>query len=107
MDKTIIETVKEWFSRESGGSLSLPDGWFGRPYDNRHSLTSFAQTSDGYELILDKTIKINFDDIKYALDNKNELCIGGYGICRFAWKEFDDGMPNFKIYNEGEIKLIK
>lgn len=46
----IVELVREWFGAHRTASLILPDGWFGRPYDNQHVVT-LAAGSNGHLVI--------------------------------------------------------
>lgn len=53
-----VETIRSWFLRNDGGSLELPDGWFGRPYDNVHRLTNVSLHADALHLALDDRLFI-------------------------------------------------
>ncbi|GLI26444.1 hypothetical protein ARHIZOSPH14_06860 [Agromyces rhizosphaerae] len=34
-----VATIRELFNQRGGASLKLPEGWFGRPFDNWHQLS--------------------------------------------------------------------
>ena len=45
--------VRRWFRRGHLPSLELPDGWFGRPYDNCHALSHLEVIGDRLLIGLD------------------------------------------------------
>jgi len=48
-----VASLEEWFSSAKTASMELPDGWFGRPYDNMHQLTWAAARPEKLLLELD------------------------------------------------------
>lgn len=107
MSKAFQNTVEAWFKREWGGSLHLPSGWFGRPYDNQHSLTSFTPLDGGYVLVLDKQLEIHFHGLQRVEDKGGELCFSGFDKCDFTWKEFGSNPnPHSESFEFGEVKII-
>lgn len=45
--------VRDFFAEFGGASLQLPDGWFGRPFDNIHQLTRVRSTGAEIDVTLD------------------------------------------------------
>ena len=81
-------TVQRWFKDEWGGSLLLPDGWYGRPYDNRHSLTSTEETGEELTVILDRKLTLCFEGLKSVEARKGELVFGPFNKLRFDWETY-------------------
>jgi hypothetical protein len=48
------DLVDAFFSRSGGASLKLPSGWFGRPHDNFHELTSATVVDSTLIIVLDE-----------------------------------------------------
>lgn len=52
----VATAIRGHFATFTGASLELPDGWFGRPYDNFHHLRSVD--------IVDRALLIGLDDLQ-------------------------------------------
>jgi hypothetical protein len=50
---SLDSSVEGWFASATTASMELPDGWFGRPYDNMHRLTWATGRPDKLLLELD------------------------------------------------------
>jgi hypothetical protein len=99
--------IQQWFKDEWGGSLMLPDGWFGRPYDNQHALTSVNESDDALTLILDKKIALRFEGLKLVEKRNHELVFGPFNTLRFEWEGFgNDGAHGIKEYRDGDVKIV-
>jgi hypothetical protein len=96
-----VEIKKEW-----GGSLMLPDGWYGRPYDNQHSLTSVSESEGALGLILDQKLELRFEGLKSVCSRHHELVLGPFDRLRFKWEAYDDGRRLMKEYRTGEVKIV-
>jgi hypothetical protein len=103
---TFIDETRKWFSREWGGSLILPDGWFGRPYGAQHSLTDVRLTSDGFELLLDDNLVLRFAGLKSVRATGRELTFGPFASLQFTWTPFGGGSPSLQEYGPGEVKIV-
>ena len=104
---SFTETVQSWFKDEWGGSLLLPDGWYGRPYDNQHALTSIEESGDTLTIVLDRKLTLRFDGLKSVKAQKRELIFGPFEKLRFDWESFGtDGNRGTKEYQTGEAKIL-
>jgi hypothetical protein len=52
--KQIAKVVKRFFRANGGATLELPDGWFGRPFDNHHELSIVAWDGPLLRIVLDR-----------------------------------------------------
>jgi hypothetical protein len=57
---SIKVAIEAWFNRTGGGSMILPDGWFGRPYDNIHVLKGIHESEHGLKMDLSDQISLTF-----------------------------------------------
>ncbi len=99
--------IQDWFKAKSGGSLFLPDGWFGKPHDNLHSLTSITEQNDKINIILDDNLKLDFYGLKSVKHEKNTLIFRSFDKLIFEWGEY--GNPKKRtsqVYYNGEVKII-
>jgi len=103
------QTVEEWFSREWGGSLYLPDGWFGRPYDNQHCLSSFRQINNRTELVLDNHLHLVFHCLERVYDAGRELHFIGFTELEFTWVGYGENSKRKSQtikYGAGDVKVV-
>ena len=100
------DIIQKWFSDHWGGSLLLPDGWFGRPYDNKHSLTTMSENGDEFTLVLDAKLTLRFEGLKAVEVQGQDLVLGPFDKLTFQWESF--GSPaahGNKEYRSGEAKI--
>ena len=104
---SFTSTVQQWFKDEWGGSLLLPDGWYGRPYDNQHALTSVEESGTTLIIVLDRKLMLRFDGLKSVKVHNRELVLGPFEKLRFDWERLGtDGKRGTKEYEAGEVKIL-
>ena len=96
--------VQQWFKAQMGGSLHLPDGWYGRPYDNQHILTSIDEAGDDLLMALDHDLVLKFKGLQAVNSTTRELIFGPFSALRFEWVE--NGHRQAKEYGDGEVKVV-
>jgi hypothetical protein len=102
--KSIIEN---WFKNETGGSLFLPDGWYGRPYDNQHLLTYINETDDELTITLDGKLTLHFIGLRKVEAQKGELILNDFNTLRFDWETYGkNSKRGTKQYTEGPVKIL-
>lgn len=101
------EIIHRWFREEIGGSLLLPDGWYGRPYDNQHMLTSLIETEASLTVVLDQKITLCFEGLKSVETRGRELVFGPFDKLRFKWESSGvSGDRGEREYESGEVKIV-
>ena len=101
------DIIQKWFKDEWGGSLVLPDGWYGRPYDNQHSLTSIDELGEALTLVLDQMLTLRFENLKSVEVRNRELVFGPFDRFRFECEAYDTGeQHDVKEYQAGEVKIV-
>ena len=98
--------VQKWFEDEWGGSLMLPDGWFGRPYDNQHLLSSITESGGVFTVILDQNLVLRFKGLKFVRPGNRELVFGPFDHLRFEWEPAEGGKRLTNVYQGGEVKIV-
>jgi hypothetical protein len=104
-NQVVAEAIQRWFHKYHGGSLLLPDGWYGRPYDNIHTLSEIHSSKNELRLILDDCMIITFEgepDIR-QLNDGIEL----YGFIKATVEDKDDDKTwVIGVYDIGAIKFV-
>jgi len=104
---SFTNAVQQWFKDEWGGSLFLPDGWYGRPYDNQHALTFVEEAGSVLTIVLDRRLTLRFEGLKSVRAQRRELTFGPFEALRFDWESFGtDGGHGTKEYQGGEVKIL-
>ena len=103
---TFLETIENWFETEWGGSMVLPDGWFGRPYDNQHLLTSVYENGEELRLTLDEILCLRFEGLKSVRVDGHELIMGPFEHLRFEWTPYGGGKLTTQDYWAGDVKIV-
>lgn len=75
-----IETINNWKNDNPTFGLFLPTGWFGRPYDNHHTITWFEDRK--FKLLIEVDEQLLFIITKSnqfeILTNNNDLIIRNF-----------------------------
>ena len=99
--------IQEWFKEEWGGSLVLPDGWYGKPYDNQHSVTSIDEVGNTLNLVLDQKLALHFEGLRLVEVRNRQLVFGPFDRCRFEWHAYGTGGEHgVTEYQSGEVKIV-
>lgn len=101
------QKIGEWFKETWGGSLVLPNGWFGRPYDSIHQLASVTESINGLIVVLDDGhLTLNFGGVPKVEATKSELIFHTFDRLVFDWKEYDSMKPHSEQHDGGEVKIV-
>jgi hypothetical protein len=99
------EAIADWFRSNLVASMVLPDGWFGRPYDNLHSLTWTTTRSTRLLLELDGQLLLVFTGAPTVTVSAAGLVITGFRQLAFVWQGYGDMAPHGTVYDNGEVRL--
>jgi hypothetical protein len=99
------QKVHQWFATEGGGSLLLPDGWYGRPYDNKHEITSIDETEDVLTIVLSGRLTLHFEHLASVESLDHDLIFSGFDKLHFEWKSIGTS-SGMKDYHGGQVKLV-
>ena len=111
MNSELLGTIRDWFSSVGGGSLYLPNGWFGRPYDGIHQLTYIEHRPHKLLMELDNQLLLVFTDLG-SVDVKEdvketELVLTGFVQLVFDWQEYVSLVPHVEIYRSGVVRIVR
>jgi hypothetical protein len=101
-----VDIVRRWFEARSGGSLMLPDGWYGRPYDNLHCLTSVSDDGRSLTIELDDHLTLRFDGRVSITRKGTDLVLSLFDKLVFKWRAFGTSKAEgVKEFSEGEVRF--
>ncbi|MFA9595348.1 hypothetical protein [Citrobacter telavivensis] len=94
------EIVEYWVSKRSSFYFFLPDGPYGRPFDNQYVIEKIEKKTDGFRIFLSDNLMLNFIGDAEVDDEGCNLKIKNFNHCIFV--------RNGKIlkkYDHGEVVL--
>jgi len=101
------ELIQEWFRKQVGGGLVLPNGWFGRPYDNIHQLSGLLEGDETLSLSLDEEqLTLSFEGALRVDATHEELVFEGFRSLRFDWREYGSNRPHTDCFDSGVVKIV-
>ena len=89
----IAATVRAFFATARGASLELPDGWFGRPYDNLHSPRVVDVVGDDVIIGIDELQTLTLHRPSVAEVHGRVLTLSGFGNAAWDWTEYGSDPP--------------
>jgi hypothetical protein len=87
LQRMLLDVVN-WFNATGGGSLRLPSGCFGRPFDNQHRLSDSRLVGSQMVLVLDGMQKLTITSPKVVRAERDLLCIVGSDAIEWRWREY-------------------
>jgi hypothetical protein len=106
IDKQSVETIQHWFDQAKVGGLVLPDGWFGRPYDNFAPLSYLALRPHKLLLEQDDQLLLIFTELGEVRIESSELILTDFAQLVFDWQEYGSLSPRINVYKSGVVKFI-
>lgn len=101
----MVAAVVTWFSGVRGASLKLPNGWFGRPYDNLHQLTGARVSGDALVLVLDERQELSISSPEsLRLEPKSLSFVGAKRIV-WRWDEYGSNESHVESFVGGELEF--
>jgi hypothetical protein len=111
------ETVKHWFADQGGGTLQLPDGWFGRPWDNFHQLTWVALRPQRLIVEIDEQLMLTFAGAVKATTGVDDpgdeggspvawLNFEGFSQLVFDRRDYGAEAWHAQVYAEGRVRFV-
>jgi len=81
----------------------LPDGWYGRPFDNLHHLTSVSELQGGVEVRLDgNDLLLRFKKLVSASSEGQDLVLAPFEELTF---EATSRPSSKRSYTAGEVRF--
>lgn len=101
-----LRTVHEFFKAAGSAGLVLPNGWFGRPYDNQLRLTHSEADRQSLVLVLDGHLVLTLVGPLRVYQSGDGLRLTGFTWAR--WDTTTDGgtVASPQEFASGEIAFI-
>ncbi|WZH38263.1 MAG: hypothetical protein PIR02_06240 [Microbacterium enclense] len=106
MTPGVAAVIRSHFEGSAYVGLVLPDGWFGRPYDNMSTLEGVIL--DGEELCIsfDGDMRILLTgDVDTSLDGA-ALKISGFSKLLWSWRPCGSSDRREQTYTSGTLRMI-
>ena len=114
-EETRLELVA-CFSEFQFAHLQLPDGWFGRPWDNQHELTYCVAREKRLLVELDHHLLLVFDGPLKSRREVGEadadafalhtLVLDDFAQCVFDQREYGSDRWHVRTFEGGSVRLL-
>lgn len=104
--ETVRDEVAAFFARWGGAGLKLPTGWFGRPYDNFHELSSIEAVGGTLVVVLDDRLTLRVRNPRTATADGPVLRVEGFDDAEWIWYECDTDAEHRERYDEGAVEFV-
>ena len=105
--KYIITEIEEWNRKFPRFGIELPNGWFGRPYDNIHFLTYIIERDNKIIIEVDEQLYLLFTKPVTVNLNESTLILSDWQQFTFDRQGYGDMTANCDVYKSGTVKLIR
>jgi hypothetical protein len=100
------QVVADFFGQVGGASLRLPSGWFGRPHDNQHELTSIEVDGETLVIFLEDHQVLRLTDPRVIEVEGRSLRIASFAAATWEWTEYGSGQRHREEFNSGTIDFL-
>lgn len=100
-----MNEFESWNKKNGVFGLQLPDGWFGRPFDNQHRTTLTVDRDNKLILELDNQLYLVFTKPLKVEVSGNDLIISSFKQLIFDYQGYGDMKAHTKVYNSGVVTL--
>ncbi|MCD1125190.1 hypothetical protein LPW36_03970 [Jinshanibacter sp. LJY008] len=94
------ELIEKWINGKCSFYFFLPDGPYGRPFDNQYSIEEINIENDGLEIIFSDEIILQFKGQLSVINEGDNLLIHNFTECLFQVKNIC-----VKKYDSGDVTL--
>ncbi|NDJ57625.1 hypothetical protein GWD52_11595 [Enterobacteriaceae bacterium 4M9] len=96
----IIEQIKEWVSKKKLFYFFLPNGPYGRPFDNQYLIKEVLYIDGALEIAFQEGLSLVFEGDLDILDEGCNLKIFNFTLCRL-----EEHKQLLQSFNYGEVML--
>lgn len=102
----IIETIRGFYERHTVVGLRLPDGWFGRAYDNLLTITSIDNVAEEICIEFSGGEKLRVCGTSNVERFENALVITGFTLLEWTWQLYGSTEQKRKVYSAGKVEFL-
>lgn len=104
--EALQRSVYAFFGSWEGASLKLPSGWFGRPHDNFHVLTSVSIVGDALVIVLDERLELRLSRPQRIDVDGPTLRVGGFTGADWKWCDYGTGAEHREHFDGGVVEFV-
>ena len=104
--KDVNTEIENWNRMFPRFGIELPNGWFGRPYDNIHSLTYCIERDHKIIIEVDKQLYLIFTKPITISSNESTLILSEWKQFVFDRQGYGEMTAHCDVFQSGIVKLI-
>ena len=98
--------IEKWIKKNESFGLKLPDGWFGRPYDNQHKITWMQERPNKLIIELDEQLFLIFTKPTVVEPSGKDLTISGFKQLSFDRQGYGDMKAHCNLFRSGVVTFV-
>ncbi len=99
--------LEQWLSTNSHFGLMLQTGWFGRPYDNNHSVTNIFERPNKFIVEIDEQLYLIFTKPLEIELSGDDLVFKKYQQLTFDYQGYSNMYSHCSLYGQpGETTFV-
>jgi hypothetical protein len=103
---TAASSIADWMAQVGAAGLVLPNGWFGRPYDELHRLTWLEPRANRVLLELDDRLLLILTNVSHVEVGKDRLTIGAAQVV-LDWQEYGSQLSHVETFASADVALVR
>ena len=104
---SLATKLEQWLEANRHFGIKLQTGWFGRPGDNRHSVTHVLERSNKFIIEIDEQLYLIFTKPLEMEISGNDLVFSKYQQLTFDYQGYGDMNPHCNLYGQpGETTFV-
>ncbi len=104
---SLSSKLEHWLSANNQFGLKLQTGWFGRPYDNHHSVTNIHERPNKFIIEIDEQLFLIFTKPLEIELSGDDLVFTKYQQLTFDYQGYGDMDSHCNLYGQpGETTFV-
>ena len=106
-NEDVLAAVREFFRRVDHAGLVLPNGWFGRPYDNLLQLTRVEADETSLLIELDGQLILTFAGEPKLTASDRGLRLSRFVSLAWDWTEFGTTVLHHEHFSSVTVEFVE
>ena len=103
--KYVIDEIRAFFGTYPTVGLILPDGWFGRPYDNVLGFIAADNIDGELHIEFSGGEKLRISGDPHVEHLESSLAITGFTFMEWTWRFYGSNKQEHRVYSKGKVEF--
>lgn len=104
-EMSVAEKVQAFFQKHPVVGLILPDGWFGRSYDNLYKFKSAKSVQEEFHIEFSGREMLRIRGDLQVDRTEQSLVLSGFSLLEWSWQFYGSDKYETRTYSTGRAEL--